>query len=278
MTQELFAKATFEGKEIRKTFHENEWWFSVIDIISVLTNSDKPKDYWYRMKAREKKEAELELSGVTKQLKLPSIDGRYRKTDCANIEGMFRIIQSIPSPKAEPFKKWLAKLGRERLEEIENPHLGMERARKLYQSKGYPDEWIDKRLQSVSVRKNLTKEWQDRGAQEGMDFAILTNEIMNNAFDLTVGEYKDHKGIRKEPLRDHMNELELIITMLSEATTTRITKTRDSEGMEELKSDAKEGGTVAGNARKEIEQRTSKRVISKDNYLELPKKKQLENT
>ncbi len=278
MTQELLAKATFDGKEIRRIFYENEWWFSVIDIIAILTESPKPRGYWTWLKTKNKNAENSTLSSITRQLKLPSPDGKMYKTDCANVEGIFRIVQSIPSPKAEPFKKWLAKLGRERLEEIETPHLGMERARKLYQAKGYPEEWIDKRLKNVSVRKNLTKEWQDRGAQEGLDFAILTNEIMNNAFDLTVGEYKEHKGLQKQELRDHMNELELIITMLGEATTTRITKTRDSEGMEELKSDAKEGGTVAGNARKEIERKTSKRVVSKDNYLELSKKKQLENT
>ncbi len=276
MTQELLGKAIFEGKEIRRTYVDNQWWFSVVDIISVLTESENPRVYWNWMKSKNNDSEAIELSSITRQLKLRSPDGKNRKTDCANVEGIFRIIQSIPSKKAEPFKQWLARLGRERLEEIENPQLGVERARKIYQAKGYPQQWIDKRIQSISIRKKLTDEWSDRGAQGGLDFAVLTNEIMKGAFSMTVGDYKQHKGLQRQELRDHMTDLELIITMLGEASSTSFTQDRDSEGMQELKKDAQEGGDIAGRARRDIESRISKKVISEKNFLGANKPKDLE--
>ncbi len=276
MTQELIDKAIFEGKEIRRTYVDNQWWFSIIDIISVLTDSDNSRNYWNWMKSKNNDSEAVQLSSITRQLKLRSPDGRNRKTDCANVEGIFRIIQSIPSKKAEPFKQWLARLGKERLEEIENPQLGVERARKIYQAKGYPQQWIDKRIQSISIRKKLTDEWGDRGAQGGLDFAVLTNEIMKGAFSMTVGDYKQHKGLQRQELRDHMTDLELIITMLGEASSTSFTQDRDSEGMPELKKDAQEGGDIAGRARRDIESRISKKVISEENFLGANKPKDLE--
>lgn len=272
MTETLANKALFQGNEIRKIWHENAWWFSVVDVVGLLTKSEDPSAYWRKFKQRVLLEGN-ETVTFCHGLRMQSPDGKMRVTDCANVEGLLRIIQSIPSPKAEPFKLWLAKLGRERLEEMENPTLSMERARELYEQKGYPKEWIEKRLQAVSVRKNLTDEWKGRGAQEGLDFAILSNEIMQHAFGMKVDEYKEHKGLTRQELRDHMTELELIITMLGEATTTKLTKERDSHGVPKLKRDAKDGGTVAGNARKDIETRSSVRVISKSNFLQNNKNK-----
>lgn len=257
----------FEGSQIRRIFFENEWWFSVIDVIAFLTDSKKPRDYWHKMKVREKNSANVELSTICRQLKLTAPDGKKRETDCANTEGIFRIIQSIPSPKAEPFKLWLAKIGKERIEEIENPELAMDRAKNLYEKKGYEKGWIDKRMRGISVRHSLTDEWAERGAQKSVDFAILTNDIMQGAFDLKVQEYKQLKGLEKENLRDHMTDLELIITMLGEATTSQITQQQDSQGLEKLRTDAKKGGAVAGRTRKDIEKQTGKKVVSKKNFL-----------
>jgi DNA-damage-inducible protein D len=263
----LTKKSIFQGKEIRKIFFEGEWYLSVIDVIASLTESENPRDYWYKMKVREKSEAGTELSTICRQLKLEATDGKKYETDCATIEGIFRIIQSIPSPKAEPFKRWLAKLGKERIEEIENPELGIQRAREIYEKKGYSSDWIEKRIQSMAIRKKLTNEWDDRGAETSIDYAILTNEIMKNAFGMEVGEYKKHKGLKREELRDHMADLELIITMLGEATTTKITKEQDSQGMKKLKLDAQAGGAVAGRTRKDIEAQTNTKVITQDNFL-----------
>lgn len=269
MTQEITKKAKFDGKEIRRIYSECQWWFSIVDIIAALTESKTPRAYWNWMKYRNNELESTELSTICRQFKLPSPDGKNRKTDCANIEGIFRIIQSIPSKKAEPFKRWLARLGKERLDELENPQLGIERARKTYEQKGYTKEWIEKRLQSILIRKKLTDEWKDRGANKGLDFAILTNEIMKGAFSMSVSDYKDHKGLQNHELRDHMTDLELIITMLGEASTTSFTKDRDSQGMKELKKDAKEGGDVAGSARRDIESRMSQKVISDSNFLNM---------
>lgn len=256
----------FEGKQIRRVFFENEWWFSVIDIIGLLTSSENSRDYWYRMKVREKDEAGIELSTICRQLKLEAADGKKYLTDCANTEGIFRIIQSIPSPKAEPFKSWLARVGKERIDEIENPELGIERAKALYEKKGYPKEWIEKRIRGIGVREKLTDEWKERGASDP-DYAILTNEIMHNAFGMKVNDYRKHKGLERGNLRDHMTDLELIITMLGEATTTQITQERNSKGMPKLKRDAKDGGSVAGRTRKDIEKLTGSKVVSKENFL-----------
>ena len=257
----------FQGQKVRKIFHDNQWWFSVIDVIAVLTDSENPRDYWYKMKIREKEEADVQLSTICLQLKLPAPDGKLRETDCANTESIFRIIQSVPSPKAEPFKRWLAKVGKERLDEIENPELGMQRTKDLYEKKDYPKEWIEKRLRGIAVRQRLTDEWDNRGAQDELDYAILTNEIMQGAFEMDVEKYKKYKNLKRENLRDHMTDLELIISMLGEAATTKITQDRDSVGVPKLQKDAKDGGAVAGRTRKDIERQTGTKVISKKNFL-----------
>lgn len=258
----------FHGKEIRRIFFENEWWFSVVDVVAFLTDSTDPSDYWHKMKKREKDTSEIELSTICRQLKLTAPDGKKRETDCANTEGIFRIIQAIPSPKAEPFKLWLAKVGKERIDEIENPELAMDRAKSIYEKKGYEKGWIDKRMRGISVRHSLTDEWADRGIKKSTDYAILTNDIMQGAFDLKVNEYKKIKGLDRENLRDHMTDLELIITMLGEATTTQLTQQKDSQCLEKLRDDAKIGGSVAGRTRKDIEQQTGKRVVSRKNFLQ----------
>ncbi len=273
LKNELTKISIFQGSQIRRVFFENEWWFSVIDVIAFLTDSAKPRDYWHKMKIREKSTADIELSTICRQLKLTAPDGKKRETDCANTESMFRIIQSIPSPKAEPFKIWLARIGKERIEEIENPELGMDRVKSLYEKKGYDKTWIDKRMRGISVRHSLTDEWAERGIKKSTDYAILTNDIMQGAFDQRVNEYKQLKGLERENLRDHMTDLELIITMLGEATTTQITQQKDSKGIEKLRIDAQLGGAVAGRTRKDIEIQTGKRVISEENFLPSDKSK-----
>jgi len=262
--------ALFEEKPIRKIFINNEWWFSVVDVISVLTDSSNPRDYWYKMKIRERDDAGIELSTFCRQLKLPSSDGKKYETDCSNTEGLFRIIQSIPSPKAEPFKLWLAKVGYERTQEIQNPELAMERMKLLYEKKGYPKTWIDKRMRGIAVRQDLTSEWQTRGAQTQTDYAILTNEIMTSAFDMGVKKYKNFKKLyNAHNLRDHMTDIELILTMLAEVTTTKLHQDRDAQGLPKLKRDAKDGGSVAGRTRKDIEKQTGKPALTEKNYLHL---------
>ena len=263
----------FKGKKIRKIIFNNEWWFSVIDIIAALTDSAKPRVYWNAMKTRVKSEGGIQLSTICRQLKLEANDGKKYATDCANTETMFRVIQSIPSSKAEPFKMWLARVGYERVKEIEDPELGTKRTAAIYKAKGYPDSWIDKRMRGIAVCKTLTDEWEKRGAKEDMEYAILTNEIMQGAFDMTVEGYKRFKNLKRENLRDHMGDLELILSMLGEATTTKFTKDRDSKGFKLLKKDARDGGEVAGGARKDIEKRSNKPVISNDNFLGLSNKK-----
>jgi len=263
---DLIRVAVFEGKHIRKIMKEDEWWFSVIDIVEVLTGSNIPKRYWSDLKRKLAKEGYSELYDKIVQLKFAAADGKYYATDCANTETMFRIIQSIPSPKVEPFKQWLARVGYERLEEIENPELSMERMQALYEKKGYPKEWIDKRMRGIAVRQDLTDEWKNRGAKTSLEYAILTNEIMQGAFDLKVDEYKQVKGLARENLRDHMTDIELILTMLGEATTTKLHRDRDSRGIEPLKKDAQEGGAVAGSTRRDIEKRSGKPVVTVDNF------------
>ena len=246
-----------------------------MDVVAVLTDSNNPRVYWNAMKARVKSDDGLQLSTICRQLKLEASDGKKYETDCANTEGMFRIVQSIPSPKAEPLKRWLAKVGYERIQEIENPELGMRRTKSLYEKKGYPKDWIEKRLRGIAVRQKLTDEWDTRGAEKDLEYAILTNEIMQGAFEMDVDNYKKHKGLKRENLRDHMTDLELIITMLGEAATTKITQDRDSQGMPKLQRDAKDGGAVAGRTRKDIEHQSGAKVISRENFLIQEKKKQL---
>lgn len=266
MIHELSKISIFEGKQIRRVFFEKEWWFSVIDVVAFLSESTDGGAYWRKLKQRLIAEGS-EVVTFCHGLKLTAPDGKKRETDCANTEGIFRIIQSIPSPKAEPFKQWLAKIAKERIEEIENPELAMDRAKNIYAKKGYDKSWIDKRMRGMAVRHSLTDEWAERGAQKAIDYAILTNDIMQGAFDLKVNEYKKIKGLEKENLRDHMTDLELIITMLGEATTTQLTQQKDSQGMDKLRSDAKIGGAVAGRTRKDIENHTGKAIISNDNFL-----------
>ncbi|MCK4248708.1 MAG: Bro-N domain-containing protein [Candidatus Omnitrophica bacterium] len=265
--------AVFQGKRIRKVLIDNVWWFAINDVVEILTDTPNPQDYIKKMRKRDE-----ELGKGWGQIVTPlsiKTEGGVQKLNCANTEGMFRIIQSIPSPKAEPFKRWLAKVGRERVEEIENPELGMQRTKALYKKKGYPKDWIEKRLRGIAVRQKLTDEWDSRGADTDKDYAILTNEIMRGAFEIKVDNYKKHKGLQRENLRDHMTDLELIITMLGEATTTHLTNNRDSRGMPKLKRDAKDGGDVAGRTRKDIELRTGATVISKKNFLQGEKRKQI---
>ncbi len=270
MTQtEQIRVAVFEGKRIRKIIHEGEWWFAVIDIVEVLTDSRIPKRYWSDLKRKLAKEGYSELYDKIVQLKFAAADGKLYATDCADTETMFRIIQSIPSPKVEPLKRWLAKVGKERFDEIENPELSMERMQSLYEKKGYPKEWIDKRMRGIAVRQDLTDEWQNRGATTSLEYAILTNEIMQGAFDLKVEDYKLVKGLNRENLRDHMTDIELILTMLGEATTTKLHRDRDTKGFDPLKKDAQDGGAVAGRTRKDIEQQAGKPVVSSENFKEL---------
>ncbi len=267
--------AIFKGKKIRKILHQKERWFSVVDVIEVLTDSANARDYWYKMKIRVSDEEKFQLSTICRQLKLEAPDGKMRETDCADTEGMFRIIQSIPSLKAEPFKRWLAKVGYERIQEIGDPELATKRTRLLYKLKGYPDDWIEKRMRGIVIREELTDEWQRRGAQEKKDYEILTAEISKATSGLIPQEYKKFKGLKRENLRDHMNDFELIFTMLGERATTEIHRVEDSRGVPKLKSDAKAGGNIAGGARRRLEKRLRRPVISKDNYLKNPQEKKL---
>lgn len=257
--------ALFKGKSIRKTIYQKEWWFSVVDVIEVLTDSPTPRQYWGKVKQREF--IDLKLSPIWVQLKLESSDGKKYETDCANTEDLFRIIQSIPSPKAEPLKRWLAKVGYERMQEIENPELATKRTRILYKLKGYSEDWIEKRMRGIAIREELTDEWKKRGAKIDRDYEILTAEISQAAFGIKPNEYKKLKGLKRENLRDHMDDFELILTMLGERTTTEIHRTKDSKGLPRLKDDARLGGEVAGTARKQIERRIGRPVVSGNNFL-----------
>jgi len=271
---ENFNKAlvVFQGKEIRRAWHNKEWFFSIIDIVAALTDSPTPRQYWGKVKDREF--VKLELSPIWVQLKLISADGKKYDTDCANTESMFRIIQSIPSKKAEPFKRWLAKVGYERVQEIENPELAQKRMKGIYKAKGYSDDWIEKRARGIAIRDELTDEWKKRGVLEERDYAILTAEISKATFGMTPGEYKKFKGLKKENLRDHMNDLELIFSMLGERVSTEITRKEDKQGFIEVEDAAKRGG----NARKDTEKELGRPITSKENYLSEPeKKKKLED-
>ena len=269
----------FQSKDIRRKWHEEEWFYSVVDVCGALTNSNNPRDYWYKIKKRVSDEEKAELSTICRQLKLSASDGKKYNTDCANSEGIFRIIQSIPSPKAEPFKRWLAKVGKERLDEIENPELAQARMKEIYEQKGYPKDWIDKRLRGIAIRQNLTDEWKERGIKDDLDYAILTAEISKATFGMTPGEYKKFKNLpvkSKANLRDNMDDLELIFTMLGERMTTEISKEEEPDTFDENKNVAKRGGNVAGNARKNAEKELGRSVISKKNYLGKVDKKELE--
>ena len=262
----------YENKEIRSVWDEEkeEWYFSVVDIVGVLTESVSPAAYWRKLKQRLKEEGN---QTVTKchSLKMKATDGKMRLTDVADMQGIFRIIQSIPSPKAEPFKLWLAEVGKERIDEIIDPELTIDRALETYLKKGYTREWINQRLQAIQVRKELTDAWDDHGIEKGIEYAILTDEITKAWSGMTTRKYKDLKGLKKENLRDNMTTLEIVLNMLAEATTTELTKTTNPQGLEENKKVAKEGGSVAGNARKEIEQKTGKPVITSKNAVDLSK-------
>lgn len=267
----------FKHKQIRRVLQNGEWWFSVVDIIAVLTDSLKARVYWNAMKTRVMAQDGVELSTFCRQLKLESSDGKKYSTDCSNTEGIFRIVQSIPSPKAEPLKRWLAKVSYERIQEIENPELATKRTRMLYKLKGYSDDWIEKRVRGIAIREELTEEWQKRGATEQRDYEILTAEISRATFGLTPSKYKKLKGLKRENLRDHMNDFELIFTMLGEKTTTEIHKNEDSQGLNKLAEDANVGGSIAGEARVKIEKKLGRPIVSKQNYKNLlhKSKKQL---
>jgi hypothetical protein len=270
----------FQEKGIRRTWHNEEWWFAVIDIIEVLSESSRPRKYWSDLKKKLQEEGLIQLSDIIGQLKIESSDGKKYKTDCANTEGMFRIIQSIPSPKAEPFKQWLAKVGYERIQEIENPELAAERARQYYKELGYSDEWIAKRLQSIEVRGELTDEWKLRGVKEGLEYSILTAEISEATFGMKPSEYRKFKGLKRENLRDHMTNLELIFTMLSEETTKQRAVEKDAKGFDENKKVAIEGGKITGKTLDTYEKETGNKVVSDKNFkhqiAEAKKQKKLE--
>ena len=263
----------FESKQVRSHWDEQEkkWYFAIVDVIEILTESTKPRDYWYRLKKREKDNG-IDLSTNCRQLKMVSTDGKKYNTECADTESLLRIIQSIPSPKAEPFKRWLAKVGYERLEEIENPELASKRTRDIYKAKGYSDDWIEKRMRSIAIRDELTDEWKKRGVRERIEYAILTAEISKATFGLTPSEYREVKGLKRQNLRDHMNDLELIFSMLGEASTTEIPRNTNAKGFPENKIAAKKGGKIAGDARIALEKESGKKVISEDNYLPENKK------
>ncbi len=265
--------AIFRKQEIRKTIHNNEWFFVIEDIVLALTDSNDAKQYIQRMKQRDEELAKGWVQ-IVHTLAVQTTGGKQRMI-CANTEGVFRIIQSIPSAKAEPFKRWLAKVGYERIQEIENPELAQKRIRALYKAKGYSDDWIEKRMRGIAIREELTDQWQKRGIKEQKEYEILTAEISKATFEMTPSAYKKHKGLKRENLRDHMTDLELIFSMLGEASTKEIAINKDAQGFVENKQVAFEGGTVAGNARKELELKSGKKVISKENYKKLPQNKNL---
>ena len=261
----------FEGSQIRSVWdnEREEWYFSIVDVVGSLTESNNPRDYWYRVKKRMSEEEKSELSTICRQLKLKAPDGKMRLTDVADMQGIFRIIQSVPSPKAEPFKMWLAEVGKERIDEIIDPELTIDRALAGYARKGYSREWINQRLQAIQVRKELTDTWQDHGVKAGNEYAILTNEISKAWSGMTTREYKDFKGLKKENLRDNMSTTELILNMLAETATKDIAEATNPQGLDENKQVAQDGGSIAGDARKSIEARTGKPIITSKNAIDL---------
>lgn len=260
----------FEQKQVRSVWNEEEekWYFSIVDVVGILSESPNPNNYWKVLKHRLTKEGSQLVTNCN-QLKMPSADGKYYKTDVADTEQLFRLIQSIPSPKAEPFKLWIAKVARERIDEIEDPEIGIDRLMEIYLKKGYSKEWINQRLKSIEIRKELTDEWEKRGVEKGQEFAILTDEITKAWSGLSVKEYKKHKALKKENLRDNMTNMELVLNMLAEATTTEISKEKKTKTFTENKIIAKQGGTIAGNTRKQIEKKTGKKIVSKLNAKQL---------
>ena len=269
----------FESKNVRRIWHLDRWFFSIVDVCGVLTDTERPRKYWNDLKKKLDMEGS-ELSGKIGQLKIKSADGKLYLTDCADTEGLLRIIQTIPSPKAEPFKRWLAKVGYERLQEIEDPELASQRMVETYRLKGYSDEWIGMRMRGIAVRDTLTDEWDQRGVDQPSDYAVLTAEISRATFGMTPSEYKDFKSLDKpgDNLRDHMNDLELIFTMLGEASTTEIARNDDAQGLGENRSAARRGGRIAGDAKENLEKQTGRKVSVKDNFKQLPeaeKRKQL---
>lgn len=269
LPEQRYQIILFEDKNIRRIWHEDEWFYSVVDFVEILTDSKDSKDYWYKVKKREY-DGGNQLSTICRQLKLKASDGKFYKTDCANNEGLLRIIQSIPSKKAEPIKLWLAQIGRERLEEIQNPELAMHRMQEEYKKRGYDEKWIDVRLRGIVTRKELTDQWQQRGAKEGKEYAILTNDMTKETFDINIGDYKDYKNLAaKDNLRDHMTPMELILTMLGEETAKEIHKSRDSQGFGELHNDVKDAGSIAKKTRLEIEDKTGKKIVESENFHQL---------
>jgi len=273
--------AVFRGKGVRRVIHNNEWWFVINDVIESLTDSSDPAQYFKRLKQRDEELAKLTDKGgvhfVPPLMLGIETSGGKQKMYCWNTEGIFRLIQSIPSPKAEPFKRWLAKVGYERVQEIENPELATKRTRALYKAKGYSDDWIEKRMRGIAIREELTGEWKKREVKEKKEYEILTAEIAKAAFGITPGKHKKIKGLKRENLRDHMTDLELIFSMLGEAATTEITRVDDARGFHESRHAARKGGGVAGKARKDLEKKTGKKVVSTENYLTAPEaRKRLE--
>lgn len=272
MPEEIATKiALFKGKEIRRTLHNDEWWFVIADVIVALTDSAQPDGYIKDMRRRDP-ELSTGWGQIATPLSIPTAGGP-QKLNCADTEGIFRIIQSIPSPKAEPFKRWLAKVGYERIQEIENPELATKRTRMLYKLKGYSEDWIEKRMRGIAIREELTDEWETRGAKDQRDYEILTAEISKATFGVTPSEYKKLKGLARENLRDHMDDFELIFNMLGERATTEIHRTEDSKGVAKLRGDAKAGGDIAGGARKKLEERLGRSVVTRKNFLQKPEDK-----
>jgi len=276
MSKNIFSDqqklAIFRGKQVRRLIYKNEWWFVINDVIVALSESTNPTQYLKNIRKRDESFNELFIKGgvhIEPPLAFPfQTPGGRQKLLCWNTEAIFRLIQSIPSPKAEPFKRWLARVGYERIQEIEDPELATKRTRALYKAKGYSDAWIEKRMRGIEVRETLTDEWQKRGVKEGAEYAILTAEISQATFGMTPSEYKNFKGLKRQNLRDHMNDLELIFAMLGEASTTEITKNKNAQGFTENKQAAQQGGAVAGKARKDLEMKSGKRVSNTDNYLQ----------
>jgi len=265
MQTETTKIVLFKNKQVRKTLHGNEWYFVIVDVIEILTDSVQPEGYLKDLRRRDE-----ELAKGWGQIATPlkvSTEGGIQTMNCASVEGIFRLIQSIPSPKAEPFKRWLAKVGYERVQEIENPELATKRTRTLYKLKGYSEDWIEKRMRGIVIREELTDEWKNRGAKEERDYEILTAEISKATFGVTPSQYKKLKGLKRENLRDHMDDFELIFNMLGERATTEIHRTEDSKGVPKLKSDARAGGNIAGGARKKLENRLGRSIVTKRNFL-----------
>ena len=268
----------FENKKIRRCKYNNEWYYSVVDIIEAITESEKPRDYWYRLKKRLEEEELSELSTNCRRLKMLAKDGKMRETECANRETIFRIIQSVPSPNAEPFKLWFARLAEERILETIDPSLAIERARQTYLKKGYTEEWVNARIKGIPARNELTEEWKNRGITDTRDYSILTDEISKGTFGITTKKHKSIKSLTKnQNLRDNMSPMELVLTTLAEVTTTELHKTNDSQGMRALKTDAHDGGEIASITRKNIEKKLGKPVVTSDNAINFKEKEKIDN-